>query len=123
MVVFIFEVFFLQRLIKMSPYLFICNIFRYYSDSQETNINSMLQYSTLSCPAQRTNDDTIEDEGLLIESSNVSNPRIDLLKNTNVQVCRFFKTSQISLEVTKKDCTLDLRHDGWCVWWPFNILG
>ena len=102
MVVFIFEVFLLQRLIKMSPYLFICNIFRYYSDSQETNINSMLQYSTLSCPAQRTNDDTIDDEGLLMESSNVSNPRIDLLKNTNVQVCRFFKTSQISLEVTKK---------------------
>jgi len=58
---------------------------RYYSDSQETNINSMLQYSTLSCPAQRTNDDTIDDEGLLMESSNVSNPRIDLLKNTNVQ--------------------------------------
>ena len=59
---------------------------RYYSGSQETNINSMLQYATLSSPAQRTNDNTIEDEGLIMESSNISNPRIELLKNTNIQV-------------------------------------
>ena len=59
---------------------------RYYSDSQETSINSILQYATLSSPAQRTNDNTIEDEGLMMESSNISNPRIELLKNTNIQV-------------------------------------
>merc|ERR1719384_2676250 len=45
----------------------------------------MLQYATLSSPAQRNNDNTIEDDGLIMQSSNISNPRIELLKNTNIQ--------------------------------------
>ena len=48
-------------------------------------MNSLLQLSTLSSPAQRTHNNLEEDE-MVQSSSSVTNPRVEMLKNTNIQV-------------------------------------
>ena len=57
----------------------------YDNASQGKDVNSLLQLSTLSSPAQRTHNNLEEDE-MVQSSSSVTNPRVEMLKNTNIQV-------------------------------------
>ena len=92
----------LQRNIKDKPF----SHFRYYEDPRKNKKvnNNLLQYSTLSCPAQRTNythedeDDKIfhgnyadDEEELYPRTSSAMNPRIEMIKDNNIKVLTLFQ--------------------------------